>query len=227
MRREIPAGSTCFTVVGPGGPDSRSDLIMKNKRDLIKEGNEGRIIEAALELFTKKGFEKTSVESITRKAKLAKGTFYNFFQKKEDVLLYFLDRGYSKSEEEIAQNVNSKETFIDQIELSIASYIKHIFHKREFTKVLIKERIGKIGTGKNKNELHLMQALFQSIERAKQGGEIRQDIDSRRLTEMIFALYTMYVIYWTNGFIKTKKECVARIKEAVEYILKGIEVRDR
>ena len=196
---------------------------MAQNRDRSRDVKEERIVIAALELFGKKGFEKTSVESITRKARVAKGTFYNFFDKKEDVLLHFLDREYGKSEAEIAQKRSAQQPFLDQIELSVSSYIKHIFSDREFTKVLIKERIGNIGTGKNKNELRLMEEIFRSIERAKQQREIRLDVDSRRLTEMIFALYTMYVIYWTNGFIKTKKECVARIKEAVQYILNGVE----
>ena len=196
---------------------------MAQNRDRSRDVKEERIVIAALELFGKKGFEKTSVESITRKARIAKGTFYNFFDKKEDVLLHFLDREYGKSEAEISQKRSAQQAFLDQIELSVSSYIKHIFSDREFTKVLIKERIGNIGTGKNKNELRLMEEIFRSIERAKLQREIRLDVDSRRLTEMIFALYTMYVIYWTNGFIKTKKECVARIKEAVQYILNGVE----
>ncbi len=196
---------------------------MAQNRDRSRDVKEERIVIAALELFGKQGFEKTSVESITRKARVAKGTFYNFFDKKEDVLLHFLDREYGKSEAEIAQKRSAQQPFSDQIELSVSSYIKHIFSDREFTKVLIKERIGNIGTGKNKNELRLMDEIFRSIERAKQQREIRLDVDTRRLTEMIFALYTMYVIYWTNGFIKTKKECVARIKEAVQYILNGVE----
>ncbi len=196
---------------------------MEKSRAVRRENTREHILKAAIDLFSRKGFENTSVESITRRAKIAKGTFYNFFEKKEDVLLYFLDREYSKSEEEIEHKLSSKQTFLDQIELSIAAYIKHIFPEKEFTKVLIKERIGKIGTGKNKNELHLMQALSQSIDMAKQRKEITRAIDSSRLAEMIFALYTMYVIYWTNGFIKTKGECVARIKEAVQYVLQGVE----
>ena len=196
---------------------------MEKSRQERKDITREQILKSAIDLFSKKGFEKTSVENITRRAKIAKGTFYNFFDKKEDVLLYFLDREYSKSEEEIEHKLSSKQIFIDQIELSITAYIKHIFPEKEFTKVLIKERIGKIGTGRNKNELHLMQALSRSIDMAKQRKEITHDIDSRRLTEMIFALYTMYVIYWTNGFIKTKGECVARIKEAVQYVLQGVE----
>jgi AcrR family transcriptional regulator len=200
-------------------------MAMEKSRATRKENTREHILKAAIDLFSKKGFENTSVESITRKAKIAKGTFYNFFEKKEDVLLYFLDREYSKSEAEIEQKLSSHQSFIDQVELSIAAYIRHIFPNREFSKVLIKERIGKIGTGKNKNELHLMQALSRSIDMAKQRKEISHAIDARRLTEMIFALYTMYVIYWTNGFIKTKADCVARIKEAVQYILHGIETR--
>jgi len=196
---------------------------MEKTRAVRRENTREHILKAAIDLFSRKGFENTSVESITRRAKIAKGTFYNFFEKKEDVLLYFLDREYSKSEEEIERKLRFKQTFLDQIELSIAAYIKHIFPEKEFTKVLIKERIGKIGTGKNKNELHLMQALSQSIDMAKQRKEITRSIDSSRLAEMIFALYTMYVIYWTNGFIKTKGECVARIKEAVQYVLQGVE----
>jgi len=200
-------------------------IAMEKSRQMIRENTREQILKTAITLFSKKGFENTSVENITRRAKIAKGTFYNFFEKKEDVLLYFLDREYSKSEEEIDQKLIFKQTFLDQIELSIATYIKHIFPDKEFTKVLIKERIGKIGTGKNKNELHLMQALSRSIDMAKQRKEINHAIDTRCLTEMIFAFYTMYVIYWTNEFIKTKGECVARIKEAVQYILHGIEMR--
>jgi len=198
---------------------------MEKSRAVRRENTREHILKAAIDLFSRKGFENTSVESITRRAKIAKGTFYNFFEKKEDVLLYFLDREYSKSEEEIERKLSSQQTFIDQVELSIAAYIKHIFPNREFSKLLIKERIGKIGMGKNKNELHLMQALSRSIDMAKQRKEINHSINTSRLTEMIFALYTMYVIYWTNGFIKTKGDCVARIKEAVQHILHGIEMR--
>jgi AcrR family transcriptional regulator len=202
-------------------------MAMEKSRAVRRENTREHILTAAIDLFSKKSFENTSVESITRRARIAKGTFYNFFEKKEDVLLYFLDREYSKSEEEIERKLSSKQTFLDQIELSITAYIKHIFPDKEFTKVLIKERIGKIGTGKNKNELHLMEALSQSIDMAKQRKEINPAINARRLTEMIFALYTMYVIYWTNGFIKTKGDCVARIKEAVQHILHGIEMRKK
>jgi AcrR family transcriptional regulator len=198
---------------------------MEKIRTGIRENRKEHILKAAIELFTKKGFERTSVESITRRAKIAKGTFYNFFEKKEDVLLYFLDKEISKSGDEIQRKMDSKKTLADQLELLISAYIKHIFHNKEFAKVLIKERIGKIGTGKNKNELNLMQALTQLIDMAKKRNEVIRHIDSRRLAEMVFAIYTMYVTYWTNGFLKTKKQCVERINEVISLMLHGVGTR--
>jgi AcrR family transcriptional regulator len=194
---------------------------IQGMRESIKQNKREHILKAAIELFTKKGFEMTNVESIARKAKIAKGTFYNFFEKKEDVLLYFLDKEISKSGDEIERNLSSAKTIAEQLELVIPSYIKHIFPNKEFTKVLMKERVVKIGTGKNKNELVLMQLVTELIDQAKQRNEIRQDIDSRRLAEMIFGFYTMYVVYWANGFIKTKKQCVERINEVISLVIHG------
>ena len=195
---------------------------IQGMRESIKENKREHILKAAIELFTKKGFEMTNVESIARKAKIAKGTFYNFFEKKEDVLLYFLDREIVKSGVEIERNMGSAKTIAEQLQLVIPAYIKHIFPNKEFTKVLIRERISKIGTGKNKNELVLMQLVTELIDKAKQRNEIQQGIDSRRLAEMIFGFYTMYVIYWANGFIKTKKQCVERINEVISLVLNGV-----
>ncbi len=175
-----------------------------------------------MDLFSKKGFELTTVEDITRAAHVAKGTFYNFFAKKEDVLLYFLDTEFSKSRKEIQRKISLTSTIAEKIELLIATYIKYIFPNKEFSAVLIKERVMNLGTGSNRNELNLMLQLTELFDEAKQRGEIRGDIDSGHLAEMVFAIYTMYVIYWTNGFIKTKKQCVERIREVSMFMLQGV-----
>jgi two-component system nitrogen regulation response regulator NtrX len=64
-----------------------------NMNQALKEKNrkKKRILRASIYLFSKKGFNETTIENITKRAKVAKGTFYSFFEKKEDVLLYFLD----------------------------------------------------------------------------------------------------------------------------------------
>jgi AcrR family transcriptional regulator len=195
---------------------------MAGKREMQKENRRKEILRAAMDLFSKKGFDLTTVEDITRQAHIAKGTFYNFFPKKEDVLLYFLDTEFAKSIDEIQQKMPLLSTIAEKIELLIATYIKYIFPNKEFTAVLIKERVMNLGTGSNRNELNLMRQLAGLFDEAKQRGEIRGDIESGHLAEMVFAIYTMYVIYWTNGFIKTKKQCIERIREVSQLMLQGV-----
>lgn len=195
---------------------------MPGKREIQKENRREEILRSAMDLFSKKGFELTTVEDITRAAHVAKGTFYNFFAKKEDVLLYFLDTEFSKSRKEIQRKISLTSTIAEKIELLIATYIKYIFPNKEFSAVLIKERVMNLGTGSNRNELNLMLHLTELFDEAKQHGEIRSDIDSGHLAEMVFAIYTMYVIYWTNGFIKTKKQCIERIREVSMLMLQGV-----
>ena len=195
---------------------------MPGKREIQKKNRREEILRAAIGLFTQKGFDLTTVEDITRAANIAKGTFYNFFPKKEDVLLYFLDKEISKSSDEIQRKMPFLSTISEKIELLITTYIKYIFPHKEFSVVLIKERVVNLGTGSNRNELNLMRQLAELFDEAKQSGEIRGDIDSGHLAEMVFAIYTMYVIYWTNGFIKTKKQCIERIREVTLLMLQGV-----
>lgn len=195
---------------------------MPGKRETQKHARRCAILRAAMDLFSKKGFDLTTVEDITRSAHVAKGTFYNFFPKKEDVLLYFLDTEFAKSIDEIQQKMPLLSTIAEKIELLIATYIKYIFPNKEFSMVLIKERVMNLGTGSNRNELDLMRQLAELFDDAKQRGEIRGDIESGHLAEMVFAIYTMYVIYWTNGFIKTKKQCIERIREVSQLMLQGV-----
>ena len=54
--------------------------IEENKREKKR-----KLFDAALELFTSKGFHDTSISNIVRKAGLAKGTFYLYFKDKYDL----------------------------------------------------------------------------------------------------------------------------------------------
>jgi len=197
-------------------------ISMAGLREVKKENKRERILNAAIKLFTKRGFDKTSIADITSHAGVAKGTFYSFFEKKGDVLLYFVDREIETSRKEIQSNLGSQKTLFDQLELVIFTYLKYIFRNKEFSRVLAKERFDTIGTRSNKNELLLIKALSHLIDQAKQRHEIKSCVDSHGMADMIFAIYTMYVIYWLNGFIKSKKECVRRIREVIHLIFDGV-----
>ena len=195
---------------------------MTGIRESKKEQKKERLLKESLDLFIEKGFENTSIEDITRKAGVAKGTFYNFFEKKEDVLLYYLDRELVKSRHEIQQLIGDMETIVDKLELLIITYLKYIFRNKGFAKILVRERVCKIGTGKNWNEMVLMRAIRQLLEDAKNKGELKDSVDLDNTSEIVFAIFTMYTIYWLNGLIKDKKECAEKVRGVLKMLFEGV-----
>ena len=56
-----------------------------SKVDLNKKEKKNALLQTAFELFTDKGFAKTTISDISSKAGLAKGTFYLYFKDKYDI----------------------------------------------------------------------------------------------------------------------------------------------
>jgi AcrR family transcriptional regulator len=56
------------------------------------------ILESALKLFSKVGYEATSTRSIAQEAGVSEGLIFRHFQNKEGLLKYLLERGHEKLE---------------------------------------------------------------------------------------------------------------------------------
>jgi len=66
--------------------------LSRGKRMENKEKTRRAILKAALQLFAEKGFYTTTTRAISRKANIAEGTLFNYFQTKEDLALYFFEQ---------------------------------------------------------------------------------------------------------------------------------------
>ena len=64
----------------------------RGKRVENKEKTKRAILREALKLFAEKGFYRTTTKAISKRAGIAEGTLFNYFQTKEDLALYFFER---------------------------------------------------------------------------------------------------------------------------------------
>ncbi len=80
-----------------------------------KQEVRGRIIQSAIECFSKNGFDRTRMDEISLLADLSKGTLYNYFDNKEDLfnaicedsldlLKIQLDHLFTKSRDDLISN---------------------------------------------------------------------------------------------------------------------------
>lgn len=107
-----------------------------------KISNEKRteILEAAVKLFSERGFEKTTVDEIATKANVGKGTIYLYFQNKEDIFLGVLEEGMAKLLD-IFEKIIQSGNFTQQLYDMIYSQFKFIEDNQEFYKIHLKEQV--------------------------------------------------------------------------------------
>lgn len=80
------------------------------------------IIQTAIYFFGEKGYFSTSMQDIAKECGISKGTLYNFFESKEDLLVQVIDSGYQKMMENIRivdydSSLTPKERLVKKIEM--------------------------------------------------------------------------------------------------------------
>lgn len=61
-------------------------VLPVGRRERSKRRMHHRLYTSALELFAEQGYERTTIDQITERADVARGTFFNHFQRKEDLV---------------------------------------------------------------------------------------------------------------------------------------------
>ena len=62
-----------------------------SKREETKKENRAKIMSSALSVFSEKGLDGANIRDIIRESELSPGTFYNYFESKEEVYYSLLD----------------------------------------------------------------------------------------------------------------------------------------
>ncbi|WP_449621230.1 TetR/AcrR family transcriptional regulator [Robertmurraya sp. Marseille-Q9965] len=83
-----------------------------------------KVIKMAHQLFIEKGFQATSIQDILDYSGIAKGTFYNYFSSKNELLIALIKSLYQQMETErdellIGKDPTDIEVFIKQLELQL------------------------------------------------------------------------------------------------------------
>jgi AcrR family transcriptional regulator len=63
-----------------------------SRKEREKKQHEAEILQAACELFARKGYHSTTLDEIAHHAQFAKGTIYNYFSSKEELFFGILNR---------------------------------------------------------------------------------------------------------------------------------------
>ena len=167
-------------------------------RQLAAMETRKKLLEAGKELICRKGLGNTSVEEITEAAGVAKGTFYTYFQRKEEIV-YELSRGMFG---EILENARkSPGGFCEKL----ADYMIHFSGYIEkggarlaqdwVKSVVAPAPRGTVSDrGKLRADLEAVEELFRY---GIAGGMLREDTPSGRLSRMLVDLLYGQMLCWS------------------------------
>ena len=105
--------------------------LIEARRDLI--------LDAAIEVISKQGFQRTTIKQIANKAGIADGTIYNYFKSKDDIFLGIVAR---LSEEETADMNLAEAEHLDYatfVEMFVNPRMAEIESRYQILKVVLPE----------------------------------------------------------------------------------------
>jgi AcrR family transcriptional regulator len=100
-------------------------------KKLPKEERRTTIVNAAMEEFLEKGFERASMEAIANRAGISKGGVYHHFKNKDEVLLY-ATRVFTVPVERMTDRLAGSKPVAEGLGNYISEYVNHwITHPKE------------------------------------------------------------------------------------------------
>ena len=182
-----------------------------NKRQKSAIETKRKLISAGLELIKEKGFDAINVEDITKKAGVAKGTFYVYFKRKEDIVMEISRTPFCEIAEELEQMENAE--LFDKLRY----YFRRFMEQVEFCGIQVcREWIRNVIDPNNVPETMDSKKWFYDYEMLesilKNAKEFKEDTPIELLTHIIISeLYGMMLCWcmsdgkfepldWTDRF---------------------------
>ena len=170
--------------------------VAVGRRERKKEETKRKIFVAALELFHGKGFEHTTVDEITERADVAKGTFFNYFPHKESVLAYLSEAWLERVEEQAAQHHANAAERISGLFMAVASAygenrtLAHLVVHAGTQQMFCPEDV--------QSRNRLVSLVKDAVREGQASGEFRSDVEPGTIFLALGAAF-MGTLFWWVG----------------------------
>ncbi len=119
--------------------DSKNRIASNIKdKDLINVRRQ-ELVNAAVELFVKKGFHKTTVREIAKEFGMSMGALYDYIRTKEDILFLVCDHIFKSVYDKLQSSLVSKKDVRENLKKAISDYFTIIDEIQDYSLLLYQE----------------------------------------------------------------------------------------
>lgn len=161
-------------------------MTKANRKKELKE----QIYKKAMQLFKEKGYEQVTVQEIADACDIAKGTFFNYFAKKDEILLYL---GVSQIDYFVSHlaELENHTSLKEQIENSLGDLLQRFLDHGEIMKLAVLELIKSeyLIQTESKSIVQFQNHLIEMIKKAINNGTFQSKWDAELIASTIMGIY--------------------------------------
>jgi AcrR family transcriptional regulator len=181
-----------------------------------------QIIDTAVRLFRKRGYESTRVEDIVQILEISQPTFFRYFPSKDAVLREVGRRGFACQTEKLESEIASKATTADRLRRFYQTLAQITEADRPLWQaVVLSGAMDPVRSPDMREpEENTIGLLRQIIAQGQKRGEITRAFPVVHLAEFMQGLFTTIVRHWAVDLSGPHK-LGERVGSAVEFFLRG------
>lgn len=136
------------------------DILVQSAQE-GKESTRRRILDAATEVFSEKGYHGAAVDDIVKASQTSKGSFYFHFPSKQDIFFSLIDRLIASLARSAEEAIDQERGALLKVNAALETVFNTFSRHRSLAKILL---VGGVGLGKAFDERLLsIHAKFASL----------------------------------------------------------------
>jgi len=197
------------------------EVPASNRRERKKRDTRERLLAAALELFVERGYEETSMDDIAAQCDVARGTVFNYFARKEDLLMAWVETRRMVARQVLGQSdagAATSERLRDALIALCKSHMKGAPASRALIRCWL--RCGGPFLERASDTAVILRAVLEAgLER----GDVRADVDPDIASRALLDLYLGALYRWAADEASEPRSLTRELSAAIAPFLRGIE----
>lgn len=100
------------------------------------------IFEAAIRVFSIKGYDGATMDDMAQEAGVAKGTLYYHFKSKEEIFKYIITEGMELIKDELKEAAEKEKDSLSKLKVICRLQLQLVYEKRDFFKMIMSQLWG-------------------------------------------------------------------------------------
>ncbi|MFZ0895031.1 MAG: TetR/AcrR family transcriptional regulator [Candidatus Nitrosopolaris sp.] len=150
-----------------------------------------KIIKAAIDAFSKYGFDRTRMDDVAKTADLSKGTIYLHFKSKEDLFYAICENNLAEAKQQISTMFARKEDLVSEIERFYDVFRnKKTANERVFFETIAESaRNAELRKALYKQRMNIFETAIGWVNLQIERGFFRKNIDANAIAVGLVSLY--------------------------------------